>query len=192
MAAARALTSSRSRPSASAVARARTRGLLLAGRLGGGGGARLQVEVRAELGGQLGAALYRLCGGIGVQLAGAKLGRGLLQLVDQRVQATHLAAPLFSRTTAPRMPLMKPGASAPHSSFAASMASSIATSAGTSSLLRSSYNATRRMFRSSGAILSSVQPTEWRSISASSSACSSAVPNASSRVNSFEEQAELD
>ncbi len=83
--------------------------------------------------------------------------------------------------TAPSIPFTNPGASAPHSSLAASIASSIATSAGTSSRLSSSCSATRRMLRSSGAMRSSVQPSAWRSISASSCSRSASTPSTSSR-----------
>jgi hypothetical protein len=77
------------------------------------------------------------------------------------------------------------GASAEHSSFAASIASSIATSTGMSPRLCISWSATRRMLRSSGAIRSSVQPTAWRSITASSTSRSRSVPSISSLVNAL-------
>ena len=137
------------------------------------GRATARVELRSEPSGELGAALDELGGLVGAELAGAQPAGHVLELAGQIVERLGPVTPDRPPprdATAARMPLTKPGASAEQSSFAASTASSMATSAGTSGQDGGARaSATRRMLRSSGAIRSSVQPSAWRAISASSS-----------------------
>src|SRR4051812_18754788 len=104
--------------------RRRSLGRRLLARLAVGLLDRLGREVRG-LGGELGGTL------VGDLLAGQFCGYLAQALADFPQTHVHAAAPR-SRRMAPRMPLTKPGASAPQYSLASSTASLIATSAGVS------------------------------------------------------------
>lgn len=104
--------------------------------MGGSLGARLlaglAVRLLDRLGGEVGGLGGELGGDLVGDLLALQLSGDLAQALADFAQAhVHLAGSR-SRATAPRMPLMNFGASAPQYSFASSTASLIATSAGVS------------------------------------------------------------
>src|SRR3954464_7121299 len=92
----------------------------------------LCVEGRADASGEPRKALDRCRGVLRRDVAGAQGVGRVLELGNELLEFGCHCGVTSVRLTAPRMPLMKPGASAAHSSLAASTASSMATSSGTS------------------------------------------------------------
>src|SRR3954464_219735 len=94
--------------------------------------ARLAVGLLDRLGGEVGGLGGELGGAVVGDLVALELSGDLAQALADLAQADVHAAFSRSRTTAPRMPLTNPGASAPQYSLASSTASLIATSGGVS------------------------------------------------------------
>src|SRR6185437_2818775 len=140
-------------------------------------GAGHALELGGGLGGHAGRVLDQPGGGVRREVPGAQLLGRALQARDEGIEGggvdlAHRYAPFspISRRAAARMPLTKPGASAPQNCLAVSTASEMAPSGGigaspgAASGWTISSRAMRMIARSSGAIRSSVQPRAWRSM----------------------------